>query len=437
MMAVFVLYLFLIFTVLILVVTEKTSYKTYFSPFPLLSIPYVGIITYQIIVTNIYKWKPISPIYLTYVLLFLVGFYMTGNVFVYFLHFLTKRYNKTNLVALSDNISYNTSFIMGDYRRIKVLELLSIVSAIYLILDFAMNMRILPRIGMIVQDEFQSMYQSGINFYLRLICMVGAVYFWGLTNQNNKKFFLAGFLCFIPNFFTFVKGIAFIIILGGILANYILNKKRLKFKLLVRVLIIGIVIFFLVYMVEIGIWDINKLLTKDTYEFIYAKLNVYLSSGVQSFNINISNENTVFQDVPNPVYAPIVNAFHKFAIAERIDTINKIWVNIGYIPHYGNVYVNTNTYIGTLVLYCGLIEGMLVNSLIALFIYYFFWRAIKTNSTLHVIRYSLMVTGVVLGWFDYYYMQTFWIYLIILFGLINLIHCSTFTKNRAHLSKFY
>ena len=193
--------------------------------------------------------------------------------------------------------------------------------------------------------------------------------------------------------------------------------KRNKIKSILITAILGISIFFIVYMVEIGIWNIEKLFEKETYELILNKLNMYIISGVQSFNVNLSNNNEIFKEISNPVYAPVINLFSKFGIIDRIDTINHIWVNIGYIKNYGEITVNTNTHIGTLFLYCGIFMGIIVNSIIGLIAYIFYYAAVNKKEIIYVVRYSLFVTGLILSWFDYYYMQIFWIYLIVIFYL--------------------
>ena len=93
------------------------------------------------------------------------------------------------------------------YYKYSILEIISIISATYLLIYFLYNMRSLPDIGQIVQEEFQTRYVGGINFYLRLICMIGAVYFFSKASLKNIKQVVLGIYCLIPNVLTFVKGI--------------------------------------------------------------------------------------------------------------------------------------------------------------------------------------------------------------------------------------
>lgn len=418
--------IFLFFALLVLVfgfvIQERRHYNTYLTPFTLFSVPYLVIIIYQLFVTEIYGWYPVSPIYLFYIILYLVSFYLAGTFFISFL-------SSINGAVKSPAKDESTTITIKPTKKsYKLLKIIFLFSAIYLILFFLSNLGHLSTIGNMVQEEFQNYYSSGINFFLRLICMIGTVYFWGLMNKKRKSFFFLGLICFIPNFLTFVKGTTFITVLGSIIANILIHKRKFKLKTIILSGLSGVAILFAAYMVEIGIWNPDRLSQKETYEYIFAKLNVYLLAGVQSFNINISSYPEVFQNLPNVVLAPIINLFTKFGLTERIDSVNPVLTNIGFIPNFGSVDVNTNTYIGTIILYCGPILGLLVNITISMIIYYLFYSAIKTNNNINIIRYSLMVTGLVLAWFEYYYLHSFWVYLLILFMFVKIINKYRITK---------
>lgn len=406
------LFLILFTPIALLVVFESRQFKTPFSPFTLLAVPYLVILIYQIIVVTIYDWQALSSEYLFLIFIFLVSFFIVGQISVKFLQILYRKYPDSNK---------NRPELPKLSRRYKTIEYISLLSAGYLLLVFLLKSAGLSSLGEVVQEDFQNAYSSGINFHLRLICMIGTVYFWGLSTKNNKKFIFLGLLCFLPNFLTFVKGVSYLLFLGSILANLLINNKKLKFKKIVSVFAFVVAMFFCVYLIEIGIWDTNLLFVKETYELIYAKFNLYLIAGVQSFNVNLSSSQDSFASTLNPVYAPVVNILSKIGVTERVETINNIWVNLGYIPYYGPVNVNTNTYIGTLVLYCGTVKGLVVSSTIAVINYYFFFVARRTKDTFMIVRYSILVSGLILGWFEYYYWHMFWVYLIIFFFVLKFV----------------
>lgn len=409
------IFLFIIIvTTVSLIIFERKQYNTMLTPFTFLAIPYLIILIYQIIVVNIYRWYPISPTYLFYIYFFLLSFYLVGA-------FSSVFYRATLLKSSSVKVDKDLNNFKVLLQRNKYVEVISLGSSLILLVLFVTKALTLSNIGMLVQEDFQTSYTSGINFYLRLFSMIGTVYFWGLLSKENKNFFVLGLICFLPNFLTFVKGISYILILGSVIANIILSGKKLNPKKAVLIPLLGIILFFSVYLIEIGIWDIELIFKRDTYELIFAKLNLYLIAGIQAFNVNVTEYQDTFNGLQNPVYAPIANILAKVGFTERIETINNVWVDLGYISNFGYASVNTNTYIGTLVLYCGPLIGLLVNSLIAALLYYFFIKALIFKKPLDIMRYSLFVTGLVLGWFEYYYMHMFWVYLILIFFILKLI----------------
>lgn len=403
------LYIFIVIFVILAITLEKKIYNNYLTPFTLLSVPYCSVVLYQMLCIKIYDFKKITPMFLIIIFIFLFTTWFSGILY--------------NSILIQRNINVNRTYNINSEKnyRIKFIELISIISSTYLLLFFIFNMKNLGNIGQIVQEQFQTEYTSGINFYLRLISMIGAIYFFGISNFNNKKFVILGIYSSLPIILTFVKGMIFIICLGSVIANTLVYKRKIKVKSIIYTIMSGIIIFFLVYMIETGIWNPEKLFKGETYEYIFANLNVYLTSGVQSFNVNLQQSSNIFNQVSNPVYAPIINIISKIGIAERIDSINNIWSNLGYIRNYGNVLVNTNTYIGTLVLYCGIFKGLLIHLFISIIMYHLFYKMRYKDNIIYIVRYSLFITGFILGWFEYYYMHTFWIYLIIILYMFKVI----------------
>ncbi len=414
------LYIFIIVFVILAIASEKKIYINYLTPFTLLSVPYCGIILYQMICIKIYDFKKISPIFLIIIFIFLFTTWFSGLLYN---SILVRRNFKLSNDLYKHKVNSNKNY------RIKFIEIMSIISTTYLLLFFVYNMKNLGNIGQIVQEGFQIKYTSGINFYLRLMCMIGAIYFFSISNLKDKKFIIGGIYSSLPIILTFVKGMIFIICLGSVIGNTLVYARKIKVKYIIYTIMSGIIIFYSVYMIETCIWNPEKLFKSETYEYIFANLNVYLTSGVQSFNVNLQQINNIFNQVANPVYAPIINIISKVGIVERIDAINNIWLNLGYISNYGDVIVNTNTYIGTLVLYCGIFRGLLIHLFISTIMYHFFYKMIHASHIVYIIRYSLFITGFVLGWFEYYYMHTFWIYLIIIFYILKVI-----TKIRLYIN---
>jgi len=396
----FSIFIFTIFATLF----EYRTYRTIFTPFILFAIPYVVVIIMQVVWIFFNKTAPISYIYLSYVLIFLVLMFVVGNTMIFLLDkfFYVKSY------------SFSKSYIIP---RLKLIEYVSIFSAIYLLIYFIGEATKLDIIGKVVQEDFQDKYSGGINFYLRLISMIGAVYFIAISQK--RKTILLAILCLMPNFLTFVKGMTIIPITAGLVSNLIIYKKSIGLKTILYGVFFALLSFSFIYLIEISIWNPDKLFKFKTYIIIFNKISTYLISGVQSFNINSENIGNI-PNIHNPVYAPFVNILYKFGIFDyRINTIGVFKTVIVENKILGTIDTNVNTYIGTILLYSGIFIGIFVHLFITLIVYTLFYISKKSNNLLDIMLYSIFSTGFILAWFDYYYMQTFWIYILLYFTLLR------------------
>lgn len=332
----------------------------------------------------------------------------------------------TDLVAsrLARRIYFDGSRIKQNKRlpkkNEKKFDILCVGAAAYSMFHFIRLAGVFPNIYYVVQDEFQSQYAGGIYFYIRLIMMIATVYYWGCSKVSKKNIAL-GFVCLMPNMLTFVKGIVFIPCLASILLRLKNGDIKISFRTGITVIVAGIIVFFGVYLVEMGVYNPDIVFEMDTYKKIGSKLIDYLISGVQSFSQNISEDNfQVFKIVDNVTLAPFINCLSKFGIGESIDTICTIWQRFGINAVSGvTVESNVNTYIGTLYLYNGLVGGCILN-MFWVFISSFLDEISIGNANIIAALSSLFCAAFTLGWFDYYFMQTFWVYLIGIAFLIEL-----------------
>lgn len=294
----------------------------------------------------------------------------------------------------------------------KKFNILCVCAAMYSMLHFVKLAGLFPNIYYIVQEDFQNQYAGGINFYVRLILLIATVYYWGCAKISKKNIIL-GLICLIPNVLTFVKGIAFIPCLASILLRLKKGDIKISLKAGITVVFVGIILFFGIYLVEMGVYNPEIIFEIDTYKMIGSKLIDYLISGVQSFSQNISEgDKRIFKSVDNVTLAPFINCLAKIGIGESIDTICTIWQRFGVSSIRGiAVESNVNTYIGTLYLYNGIVVGTILN-VFWVFLASFLNEISEGNVDIIAALASLFCAAFALGWFEYYFMQTFWIYLI-------------------------
>lgn len=393
----------------VLIKMEYRNYKVFYTPFILLAVPYCVIIAFQNFINVIYGFERCTLMYFVYIIMHFILIWFTD--YIAFKLFL----NKQIVTSLSNSKETNTwKKFKTDEITAQIIKFVAICSAVLMLIEFLILAQDVSELGNIVQTEFQEKYSGGIGFYLRLLSMIGCVYFLSIFDKKHKRNLFYGLVCLLPNALTFVKGIIFLNIIAGVLGNLIIHKRKVNLKIILGIGCVGILIFFGVYLVEYSVWDPNKLFQSETYEYIFAKLISYLISGVGGFNAWLIKGYETTSSAVNPVFAPMINLFAKFGASNSIETISNDWILIGHIPNYGEFSTNTMSYIGALVLHCGLFVSLIIAFLFAAMQSLLFVLCVKNRSIVNVIAYTLMASMFILGWFDYYFYQTFWVYLVLL-----------------------
>ena len=119
---------------------------------------------------------------------------------------------------------------------------------------------------------------------------------------------------------------------------------------------------------------------------------------------------------------PYLNILAKLGIGESVSSINEeIYRSIGTLPNYGKAYSNVNGYIGTLYLFNGLLGALIYHIYMIILTFIIKVKTYSCKRPFWIVLYSLFLSGFALGWFDFYFMQTFWIYFVILIVIIDYI----------------
>lgn len=407
------LYMLLIIFVALLAKNELKTYGTILTPFCLIAIPMTVILGWLFVVVQFYDFPEVSiQLILTFFLFYFV-FWLPSL----FARFFIKKEKTPKLSHYHDDPENLRSLKKVD----RVMTVVVLLSSLWLVAYFVINARGVSTLGNVVQTEFQDKYTGGFNFYPRILCLAGTAYFIGTINRRQLyKVLLIG-AAILPIALSLVKGIIFLPVISGLILYVLINKVKIKVSRLILIPLCGIVIFFGAYMVEWGVWNISNIFTSDFYRTIFAKFNYYLISGTESFNINLVNGANFNEGVLNsPAFAPFFNLFSKVGGADRINTIGSVFTKLGYIEGYGTVQVNTNGFFGILVLYSGYGVAVIYSLLFSLASYALFVRSLNRRNILYKLIYALIGSGLFLGWFDFYFMQTFWYYLWAIFELAGL-----------------
>ncbi len=359
--------------------------------------PFLCVCSLQVIVTGCYHTMLFPSIrYWEIIILF-----FSVTLLIEYVLFRILRMNKNEEVIYNDMFGRNIYFLVfvsfyllymlyDTYKQISSMEL-----------------------TMIIQDEFAEDYGGSGGFYSRLFLLICATFFMGYT----KKWYgyLIGIICLIPSLVLNTKGI----ILMPILASFIVKAYNGQLSKITRKILIigflGVFIFFGSYMWEFSIYEESPLTDTGRWQQIFEKFMSYLLSGVQGFNINLQQTvDETFDNIPNITLAPVNNMLSKLGIGHSVSVVNPISFSIG-LSSVPDEESNVNTHIGTLYLFNGLLGGLIVHAFcISCTMIIKKTCQLLNNNSFFVVLYSLFLTGFALGWFEFYFMHTFWSYFIII-----------------------
>ena len=411
MLNIITLFLMIIWGVIISVIYlyDKNTLGSNLTPFNILILPIylITFITYIMSLCSEVKYLHTNTILIF--IIFTILFRFLGGV---------GEYLANNLYKKNKKITFNTSKVD------KLMYILGVFSVSILLLDFINKIRKFPKVSFIVNEGFQAQYTGGVNFYLRLICFFCVIYFLGTYKKGKKKNILVAILFLLPIFLTFVKGMIIMPCVGGAIMYCIINNKNLKLKNILLVSVLGIFFFLIVYFIEITIWDKNNIYDISTYKTMSDKFISYLTSGIQSFNYNISNNLFFNVDiVDNPIFSPFIKFLSKFNIVESNGYIPSNQAAIYSVFSNEYKYSNVNSFFGTLLLYSGWFKSIFMVGFISIYSYFLLIRAKYNQDLVSKLIYSTFASGLVMGWFEYYYLQTFWVYMICIIEIIKIYIC--------------
>ncbi len=400
-MSVLALLLLLAGTAGLVFIEIKILKGKWYSPFCLLSVSY-GIATIFVYIASVaYGFEAIKLRFSLIVL-----FYLAVTLAFEFL--LKKLFEGRRIPVLDEPNKHDTG---------RWLDIASIAIPTICIIWFIILAVRVPTLGMIVQEEFQSQYASQM-YWLRLMCIILGAYQASRCSSVKDKRILICLLLIVPNFLTFVKGVVIISFISDVLAFAVVNRLKLSWKPIVIVGVCGMSAFYCVYLVEYCIWDISRIIDPETHRIIFFKIVTYLSSGIEAFNMNI-DQTFRYDEVVNVVLAPYQNFLAALRLTSYVDPVTPVHTVIGSIEGIGDVQVNTHSYFGALYLFCGLFFGMIMHFLNYLMAYFLYSRAELERHTWKV-AYAIFSSGFVLSWFDYFYLHTYWGYILAMITVVAL-----------------
>lgn len=384
----------------------RIEFGTPISITSMFTLPYLCICTFQEIMCLSFDFFDIPS----------AEYWLINSIFIAFTYIVELSLNRLTKKKSAHFLIIKT---IDKFNIPRIFFLLSTLIIIYVVYS-SIKMVGSIDVSMLLQDDFQDDFgeSAGGSFYMRLLTIILTVYFLGVG--HSKLGYVLGCLCFVPHIIVNTKGVLFIPVIATLITRVLLGRiVSIKYTMLV-IGIVGVLIFFFSYMMEFFTYGDTPMSDLDRWIFISEKLIFYTLSGVQEFCINIRDSICHNPMYNNITLTPFFNLLSKFGLTESISSINQeIYRPIGQLPHYGIAYSNVNGYIGTLFVFNGIVGGLLLHLFWILITFVIRCRTYAKNQSCYVVLYSLFLSGFFLGWFDFYFMQTFWVYFIILTIMID------------------
>ncbi len=367
------------------------------------TIPYLAICTVQVIVCTAFNFLFPTIEYWLILSIFTVGLFVSECIF-------TGLLKKGHLSCLFNSPPEDT------YKTNTFFNITIILIILYALYSTYNAIRSVDT-SLLLQDEFQDEYQNsdGGSLYMRLTMMILSVYL--LVYRKELKWRILGIVAFLPNLVVNTKGIILIQFLAIFTLLLLYNKIKNIPRLTLYIGLTGFVIFFGSYLYEgiLSNWDVTD---GDFFTRISIKLYSYLTSGVQAFSYNVAHEGEwIYAHFPNATIVPFNSFLAKFGLAQTYGSVTDYAVPTGFPLATSNV----NSMYGTLFLFDGVTGGILILSFWTGLACFLRFQAFRTNNPLDMSLFGLFYAAFLLAWFDLYFMQPFWIYLIVITYLFKIV----------------
>lgn len=373
----------LIVEVIVLAVADRILFGTYITPITVLSVPYLLVVLLAILIGPALGFLPFFyPSLWVWIIglpIFWIPGFILSAIFLQKTNIFNYPYSSINSTKL-DNLILNLSLL-----------------AILILISGLIKSYNISKVG---SEIFRESFGSGLSGHTLIISKLFFIY---LIVRFRKINLLPIGLLLGFYFLYGVKGWIFIPLLSGILIRILLKKTKINFSLISKILVFGIIVFYIVYRLALG--------PTMPLNFVFVQFFRYAFAGVLGLSEFIKHQGE-FGIGPSVIINPIINLYLKISgsgIFNKYDSVNTF---IG-----ADMNSNVKTIFGTIYLYAGLTWGCVFTLLVGAISYLFLILTIKTHNIIFLIIYGTFLTMFLFGFFDTYSSNLFF-YEFPIFGIV-------------------
>ena len=376
----FISLLALFLEIAVLAFFEYKMWHTMYTPLNVLMLPYAIVLLLTIAVSG--NWG-IAEFYYPSILVWMIGLLIFAIPSYFFAFFLKEKMDQWGTCIIEDNIN---------------MKFLNILTTILLLL-FAYRFVAVFSMGrfMIGSEDFGELFcGNGVWGHLhRLLHVLLMLYIFKYDKKHRYYlFFIFGML-----FVTFMYGVKswiLIPLMGGLLMRLYTGKMKLKLSLVLKVAILGFLVFFVSYFLSLFIAKDGEANIDAVIQFIVNIFVHYFVSGVLGWSQDLQ---AGILEVPNfdVLIINVLNIVSLFTGDEFINAINPVFI------HNGINGSNVRSFFGTIYINSNIFQFVLMILIFSSISYLSKLWAMKSRSIFVNTTYFFFMGMLFMGWFEIYY----------------------------------
>lgn len=363
---------------------------SWLTPFSVLAVPFTGVATLAYLFAPALGFVALYP---PVVLIWAIGlFFFWAPGVVIIVPFAAKMRKRRIMLS-------QPRFEAASYRLVMGLAWVCIAILAFGILP------LLARGGLntIGDESVRRSLGSGLLGHTNVVASVLVIYIIGATRLRQLRHWLPLLLILAAAVLYGVKGWLIIPIISGIIYRIVTHRLRIGIKFGIGISLLGILLFFLVYLVRFAAQNPAYLSDPDTYSFLSQHFAKYFFAGVLGFGemLKLGRGHLVLGGAET-IFAPFVNLISALLVPDKpsIPIINQNYPSI--VPFDYNPS-NVPTLLGTLYLFLN-IEGMLMYTVfLSLTAHFIFVIGSITRFTWLLVGWAYFASLLSMGWFEMYF----------------------------------
>ena len=378
--------LLLAFEVILFSKVDKIFFKTYYTPFVVLAVPFLIVTGLVYSIGPLFGFFSLSYRVVMIWIIYLFLFWLFGS-------FLTMSLFRKYFVK-------NEPFKPIRYRTTLQNNLINI-SWLIIIIVFIRLIKTCHRFhGFKVGDEqFALFFVKGIIGHLIVFLILMLIYFSILLRRSDKSNKILILLILLTLFIYQVKTWIFAPVF--VILFFLLIEKRIIIRVKSLVFLIFLIYFvFLIFYFPLSGFNKEYFFDLDTYKFIINHILFYLFSGVLGFSEHIKAGFLANID-PELIFRPFINIFNVITFSGEIKPIvSQIYYPVNYNSiNASNVY----TFFGTLIAYSGYLTAAIYTIILSISLYFLLLLNFINKNIWIILLYLFMLSGLGMGWFNFYF----------------------------------